>query len=76
MFVVLGPGQGTVPGTWESQVKVNCVEAGLAFLEACCCKRLKFSCPLAGVIGLFSALAFAIDLEIIPGDSARNCVSK
>lgn len=58
-------------GTWESQVKVNCVE-GLAFLEACCCRRLIFSWPLEGVIGLFSAFAFAvaIDLEIIPGDSA------
>lgn len=72
MVVVLGPGQATVPVTWESQVKVNCVEAGLDFLEACCCKRLTFSCPLAGVIGLFSALALAlaIDLEMIPGDSA------
>jgi hypothetical protein len=48
------------------------VEAELDFLEACCCKRLTFSCPFAGVIGLFSALALAIDLEIIPGDSALN----
>lgn len=74
--VMLGPGQATVPGTWESQVKVNCVEAGLDFLAACCCNRLTFSCPFAGVIGLFSALAFAIDLEMIPGDSASNAVSK
>ena len=70
MVVVLGPGQATVPGIWESQVKVNCAEAGLDFLEACCCKRLTFSCPPEGVIGLFSALALAIDLEMIPGDSA------
>jgi len=76
VVVLLGPGQETVPGTWESQVKVNCVEAGLDFLAACCCKRLTFSCPFAGVIGLFSALAFAIDLEMIPGDSACNSVSK
>lgn len=67
--VLLGPGQATVPGTWESQVKVNCVEAGLDFFAACW-RRLTFSWPLAGVIGLFSALALAIDLEIIPGDSA------
>lgn len=48
---------------------MNWVE-GLAFLEACCCNKVKFSCPCAGWMGLFSALAFAIDLEIIPGVSA------
>lgn len=62
---LFGPGQGTVPGTEESQVKVNCVEAGDAFLEACC-RILTFSCPRAGVIGYFSALAVAIDSEMIP----------
>jgi hypothetical protein len=31
-----GPGHGIVAGTCESQVKVNCVDAGLAFFEACC----------------------------------------
>lgn len=40
------PGHWTVPGTCESQVKVNCVETGAALLFAeYCCKRLTFSWP-------------------------------
>lgn len=59
----------TVFGTCESQVKVNCVEAGLALLDACFCKRLTFSLP-DETIGFLSALAFAMEREMIPGDSA------
>lgn len=47
-------------------MKVNWVDAGLDFLEACCCRILTFSCPREGVIGIFSAFAVAIDSEIIP----------
>ena len=68
--MLAGPGHGTVPGTCESQVNVNCVDAGLGFLEACCCNKLTFSCPLGGVIGNFSALAIAV--EIIPGLSSSK----
>lgn len=63
---LLGPGQLGC----RSQLKVNWVEAGLDFLDACCCRRLTFSWPRAGVIGFFSAFALAIDLEMIPGVSA------
>lgn len=66
LIELVGPGHGTVPGTCESQVKVNCVEAGLVFLDACCCRILTFSWPREGVIGNFSALADAIDSDIIP----------
>ena len=72
MLVVLGgPGQGIVVGTCESQVKVNWVDAGLDFLEACC-RILTFSCPRAGVIGIFAAFAEAIDSDIIPVVSTIN----
>ena len=47
-------------------MNVNWVDAGLDFLEACCCRILTFSCPRDGVIGIFSAFAVAIDSEIIP----------
>ena len=67
-----GPGQGIVAGTCESQVNVNCAEAGLDFLDADCCRMLTFSCPLDGVIGNFSALAVAIDSEMIPVVSSKN----
>lgn len=50
-------------------MNVNCVD-GEVFFEACCCSKLKFSWPGAGRIGLLSALALAIDLEIMPGDSS------
>jgi hypothetical protein len=53
-----------VPGTWESQVKVNWADAGLDFFDASCCSKLIFSCPVEGVAGDFSALAIAV--EIIP----------
>ena len=54
--VLLGPGHGTGAGTWESHVKVNCVEAGLDFREASE-RILIFSCPREGVMGYFSAVA-------------------
>ena len=56
-------------------MNVNWVDAGLDFLEACCCRILTFSCPLDGVIGNFSAFAVAIDSEIIPAVSSRMSVN-
>jgi hypothetical protein len=53
-------------------VKVNCVDAGVVFFVACC-KMLMFSCPRDGVMGNFSALAVAIDSEIIPVLSSWKC---
>lgn len=67
LMELAGPGHGTVPGTEESQVKVNCVDVGLVFFDACCCRILTFSWPREGVIGNFSALADAIDSEMMPG---------
>jgi hypothetical protein len=52
---------------------VNCAEAGADFLEACCSKTLTFSWPRDGVMGYFSALAEAIDSDMIPVLSPEKC---
>lgn len=66
---LLDCGHETGGGTCESHVKVNCVEAGLDFLDASC-RILTFSCPCDGVIGYFSAVN--IDADIIPVLSSLN----
>lgn len=48
----------------DSQVKVNCVFAGEAFLAADRSRRLMFSWPLGELEG--KAAAFAIAAEMIP----------
>lgn len=44
---------------------------GLGFFDACC-RILTFSWPREGVIGNFSALADAIDSDMIPVLSSNN----
>lgn len=55
----------------DSQVNVNCVLDDDGFLDACCSKRLTFSCPLNAVEERETAFAMAVD--IIPcSDTARE----